>query len=444
MEYLILMTMAGSVLSLVYWIWDRCFHDFLTQSMKYRALIIILLVYLVPWAWLKGIYGYVVYWFLPVRVPVITGHPVAIADIITKEEAYRTSGYWWRLLVVGVWILVALVRVVRKAKISFNNKQMLLDTSDKCESGVILETVERLREELHYKGRLGIYITPDQNTTFTLGAFRPLIFLQEKYSEDQLYLILKHEMMHVKRKDLFIKLLMEFAGCVHWFNYLVHGLNGLLSEVCESSCDERVLKGATEDEEKIYARSLIECCDRLKGNEPSPLHNTPFVSGLVDIVETTAERVNLIMKRKEIKSWKKRLAASVFAGLLVVNSFTAMAYPDVYHVESSSIKAGEDSAEGNAFWLEEPIEEGYKDSEIEVLYEEEFIDMEGNVYPVNASSPYVFCIKHYIVSGYYQTHVKDAKGGCTVNTYESEKCTICNTIWVGDLYKTSTWTKCPH
>lgn len=30
MEYLILMTMAGSVLSLVYWIWDRCFHDFLT------------------------------------------------------------------------------------------------------------------------------------------------------------------------------------------------------------------------------------------------------------------------------------------------------------------------------------------------------------------------------------------------------------------------------
>lgn len=340
--------------------------------------------------------------------------------------------------------MVALVRVVRKAKISFNNKQMLLDTSDKCESGVILETVERLREELHYKGRLGIYITPDQNTTFTLGAFRPLIFLQEKYSEDQLYLILKHEMMYVKRKDLFIKLLMEFAGCVHWFNYLVHGLNGLLSEVCESSCDERVLKGATEDEEKIYARSLIECCDRLKGNEPSPLHNTPFVSGLVDIVETTAERVNLIMKRKEIKSWKKRLAASVFAGLLVVNSFTAMAYPDVYHVESSSIKAGEDSAEGNAFWLEEPIEEGYKDSEIEVLYEEEFIDMEGNVYPVNASSPYVFCIKHYIVSGYYQTHVKDAKGGCTVNTYESEKCTICNTIWVGDLYKTSTWTKCPH
>lgn len=66
------------------------------------------------------------------------------------------------------------------------------------------------------------------------------------------------------------------------------------------------------------------------------------------------------------------------------------------------------------------------------------------MYSVGSFSPYVFCIKHDIRPGYFQTHVRDDKGGCTVKTYEGTRCTICNSIWVGDLYSTFTYVKCPH
>lgn len=444
MEYLILMTVAGSGLILLYWVWGRCFHDYLTPYMRYGALTMTLLVYLVPWVWLKGIYGYVVYWFLPVRVPVISGHPVALADIVTEEEVYRTPDYWWRLAVFGIWMLVALVRLAHKAKLYFDDRRVYLDTAERCQGGIIMETVDRLREELHYKGRLEVYITPDKNTSFTLGVFRPLIFLQEEYSEGQLYFILKHEMIHVIRKDLLKKLMMEFACCIHWFNYLIYAMNDLFKEVCEEACDERVLQDATEEEARIYGRLLAENCSRLQGRVPPRWEKVSFESRLVDVLDTTEERIILIIKRKPIERWKKRLATGVFAGLLVLNSFTALAYPDVYHVESGSVKAGKDSIEGDAFWTETLIEDGYKDNEIEVLYEVEFINMEGNVYPVNFFNPHVFCLEHDIELGFYQVHIQDNTDGCTVILYESKRCAICHAIWIGELYKTSEWSYCSH
>lgn len=162
------------------------------------------------------------------------------------------------------------------------------------------------------------------------------------------------------------------------------------------------------------------------------------------MLDTTEERIILIIKRKPIERWKKRLATGVFAGLLVLNSFTALAYPDVYHVESGSVKAGKDSIEGDAFWTETLIEDGYKDNEIEVLYEVEFINMEGNVYPVNFFNPHVFCLEHDIELGFYQVHIQDNTDGCTVILYESKRCAICHAIWIGELYKTSEWSYCSH
>lgn len=444
MEYLILMTVAGSGLILLYWVWGKCFHDYLTPYMRYGALTMTLLVYLVPWVWLKGIYGYVVYWFLPVRVPVITGHPVALADIVTEEEVYRTPDYWWRLAVFGIWMLVALVRLAHKAKLYFDDRRVYLDTAERCQGGIIMETVDRLREELHYKGRLEVYITPDKNTSFTLGVFRPLIFLQEEYSEGQLYFILKHEMIHVIRKDLLKKLMMEFACCIHWFNYLIYAMNDLFKEVCEEACDERVLQDATEEEARIYGRLLAENCSRLQGRVPPRWEKVSFESRLVDVLDTTEERIILIIKRKPIERWKKRLATGVFAGLLVLNSFTALAYPDVFHVESGSTEAAEGMSDGSAFWIEDFDSVGYNDIMAEVLFEDEFISLEGDISQLESYNSYVFCIKHDIMIGFVQIHRKNEDGSCTVNSYESKRCAICHTIWIGELHKTSMWPQCPH
>ena len=180
-------------------------------------------------------------------------------------------------MVLGIWLIGALGFVLYKAATYFHSKRRLLSVSRKCDDPDLNEIVERLRKELHYKGR---FETPGRNTTFTLGAMRPVVFLQEEYLEGQLYYIMKHEMTHMVRKDLLLKLLLECVCCLHWFNVLVYFLNDQFDNACEASCDERVLAGCTEDERRAYSKLLVDNLKRLKEQIAAPRKRIPFENGL--------------------------------------------------------------------------------------------------------------------------------------------------------------------
>lgn len=435
MIYLILMTTAGAMLMIGYLLWERLLRRFVTESMKYCALICILLVYAVPWVWLKRVYGYILRWPMQMNEAASGGTLVGMADIVTKGQAYMTPDYWWEQMVFFVWMIVALVLAFRRIVLYVHSRRRLLAVTERCKDSFLAETLERLREEFHLKRRVDIFVTPGRNATLTIGLLRPVILLQKNYARDELYVILKHEMIHVVRRDLLLKQLLGFVCCLHWFNPFVYTLKNRFNRVCESSCDERVNGSSSKDERNAYSRVLVVNLPR--GGEPSgrESENAYF---------DAKERVNLIMGVKQVKRWKKRLAAGVFAALIMVNSFTAMAYPDVYHVDVDYADVAMEASDGSAVWADEYLEDIYYEPMIEVFYEEAFIDEEGNVYPVNSFTPYVFCIKHDIRSGYFQTHKKQDDGGCTVKVYEGTRCTICNSIWVGDLYATLTYVKCPH
>lgn len=132
------------------------------------------------------------------------------------------------------------------------------------------------------------------------------------------------------------------------------------------------------------------------------------------------------MKTQMMRRFGKTVVASLAAFMMLAQPFTASACPAEHHVEEAECDE-EHSAEGSV-----------------ILYNAQFVDEDGNVYPVSEISPQVFCISHRKVDGYYQTHVADGKGGCTVKTYKSVKCVICDTIWLGDLIDISTYAKCPH
>lgn len=127
------------------------------------------------------------------------------------------------------------------------------------------------------------------------------------------------------------------------------------------------------------------------------------------------------MRTQKMKNWKRSIVAGLAAFMMLAQSVTAFACP-------AETTCG--CAEG---------EHGAA-----ILYEEQFVDLEGNVTPVTGISTRGICFKHRIVEGYYQTHVKDGKGGCVVKTYHSTQCVICNTIWMGDLCAIDEAVKCPH
>lgn len=65
----------------------------------------------------------------------------------------------------------------------------------------------------------------------------------------------------MKRRDIFIKWLLIFAGAMHWFNPLVYYVRREMNKACELACDESVIKKFDMSEMQQYGDTLIASCD---------------------------------------------------------------------------------------------------------------------------------------------------------------------------------------
>lgn len=107
-----------------------------------------------------------------------------------------------------------------------------------------------------------VYRTDKTNTAFVLGLVRPKICIPLAVSGAQLEHILKHEQVHIKRRDYLIKPLAFIILAVHWFNPVVWLSYYLMAKDLEMSCDEAVLRSAEGDLRQDYSMSLVKLYTR--------------------------------------------------------------------------------------------------------------------------------------------------------------------------------------
>lgn len=141
----------------------------------------------------------------------------------------------------------------------------------------------------------------------TYGVFRPVILLpKELEGEDgrKLEYILRHELIHIRRFDGVLKLVVTAALCLHWFNPLVWVMYILLNRDIELACDEEVLRAFGTQARKGYALTLI-------GMEERNFAPVSLYSGFGK--NAVEERVGAIMKYK-----KKTKMAIGFASVMVL------------------------------------------------------------------------------------------------------------------------------
>jgi uncharacterized protein (TIGR03067 family) len=150
------------------------------------------------------------------------------------------------------------------------------------------------------------------------GIFRPSILLPEPLlsgaSADQIDLILAHELIHLRRGDVFASKLQLVAQLAWWFNPLVWWANQQAGRERERCCDEEVLSGIG-CKPVVYARTLLNVLE-LKGRL-RPVMALPGVRAL----EVTSLRLESIMKYAETNhrraSWISRIAFTAGLVLLV-------------------------------------------------------------------------------------------------------------------------------
>lgn len=441
MIYLLLMTTAGSILFLGYQLWVKACGSFLSEGMKYKVLVLVLLLHVIPLMWLKGWYGDLLRFLLPRTSTPNTELLMDMAAIETSTASYKTPNYTLEIALAALWIIFAVRSLVKKCKKYYEFRRNLRVVSKAAIPDNALATVEKLRKEFHIWRKVKVICTNEKGGTCTIGVLRPLIILQDDFTDRELEWSLRHEMTHIARGDLIVKLLLELVECVYWFNPILNNTLNTFREhfelISESSCDERAIRGFTKEERAAYAKMIVRNTRRRPG--------VILSSAFADDREIVKERVNVIMNFRKIKRWEKIIAASLFVVLMLADSLVAFAYPNVYHVEETVTERAEREAKGTGFWTDGCYyETGYSTSRFEVLYDAEFISETGEITPVNTIQPNVFCLAHNWVSGYLQLHDKQPDGSCVVDIYHSERCTRCNTVTVGDWVNTIKCAVCPH
>ena len=166
-----------------------------------------------------------------------------------------------------------------------------------------------------WKGEHGqpeVLRTADRLAPLSLGLFRPLVFLPAGLGEEETAMVLDHELTHVRRRDLWYKLLLLLVNAVHWFNPLVWWMCRQAGRNLEYCCDDAVVAGRDAGFRYDYGQVLLRYAAHGAG---LPLYATRLSSGGRQM---KGRLMNLFLKKKTgVMLVAAVLCAAVAVGALV-------------------------------------------------------------------------------------------------------------------------------
>lgn len=435
MVYLLLLALTGFFLLILYSIWVRIFGSQISYGMKRAALLIVLLAHIVPLIWLRPFYTKVASEILPENKFLSADIHVDMAEISASSKGYLTPYFLLSNFIVLVWIVFFARKLFAKYREYIKHTRRFQKMYSAYRWDEASEALERMRRKVPFRRRIRVIKVEEQRSPYTIGVLRPIVVLHSGLSGKELEWSLKHELTHIARGDMALKLLWEFVSCVYWFDPVLDDFSDVFSLVCEEACDEQVTRGFTEDERFQYARLITANLSR----ESSLI----LTSALSEGYEGVCERIRAITDVPVRKPWKKLAAAGVFTVFILMASMVALAYPDFYHVKDQ-VDSAQEVAAGNSFWAYGNIDFEGEQRALEILCDKEFIDGYGNIKTIHSDRQQEACSVHEWDAGFIQMHTKNGERGCAIKVYNGKYCARCGTIVTDSLHAEHYYNVCPH
>ena len=122
------------------------------------------------------------------------------------------------------------------------------------------EIFARLCQKHGFRKSPSLLVCPEfaLGSSVTFGITRQTVLIADKFAEEDFALILEHELTHCKRKDAFFKAVLTLLCSLYWFNPIMHLFIREMNDICEQSCDEKLLKNSGFEEKKRYCVLLVE------------------------------------------------------------------------------------------------------------------------------------------------------------------------------------------
>lgn len=240
---------------------------------------------------------------------------------------------------IGIWLLGILITLGLWYR-SYRNYARYLSVCPELSWEQISRQYSLKRGE--YKGIEQIKIVADSNGSFphVFGFKKKYLVLPDiPFQERQIHYILLHELMHVQKKDIVWKTLIDALCVGFWWNpvfwYLRKELNGLL----EMRNDKHLTECFPKEEKACYMSCLVEMAERfVQKEEPFSL-----AFGKGDLKELE-RRIRMLADSRKTRRFPQAIASALVAAVLLLNS--AVVFKPAISLEKARRQTGIEEIDG--------------------------------------------------------------------------------------------------
>ncbi|WP_374019670.1 M56 family metallopeptidase [Paenibacillus thiaminolyticus] len=324
-------SLSMSVIALLYMAITPLLAKTFTAKGRYYAWLVIILGFIIPFR----LHPHVSAIRLDTLLPVLKMTDSGSARQAVSAAAASSALPWQA--VAGLWLAGVVVFLAYHTIRHRRFLQMVTRWSTEIRDRQALHMLHDVQAKLGIRHQVALQACPGISSPMLLGFVRPTILLpSNKIPSDELPLIFKHELVHLKRRDLWYKALVFVAAAFHWFNPIVYVMAREIALQCELSCDEEVVKNKDIAGRQQYVEAIIGMLKK------QSVAQTVFSTNFYGSKQGLKNRVLSIMDARS-KKWGTPIMALVMAATLSTGTLLTLSAPSPYPVQPaplSKVEAG--------------------------------------------------------------------------------------------------------
>ena len=180
------------------------------------------------------------------------------AAALSHADANQTTTFNLTAVLLGLWLAGVVISAIRQA-VSYGMLKKRLDRSARpAKRADLLDVLAYQRSSLGISREIPLLVSPAADCPMLAGFVRPALYLpDENISAADAAFIFRHELTHYRHGDLWLKLLLTAAQCIHWFNPLVYLIVRFAQEDIELACDDAVVRGQNAAYRRAYGETIL-------------------------------------------------------------------------------------------------------------------------------------------------------------------------------------------
>ncbi len=188
----------------------------------------------------------------------VVSHEITESPLPNEPATLQTKHVNTTDLFVAIWISGIVAFLLYQLFRYYSFKKSVKRWSYNISDTRITDIFNALLIDMNIQNSIEMKLCKKVCSPMLFGFFKPTLLLpSEDYTDRDLVVILKHELIHYKRHDLWYKLILMIANAVHWFNPIVYVMQRVANRDIEFSCDDEVIKNTDIHFRKSYSKTIL-------------------------------------------------------------------------------------------------------------------------------------------------------------------------------------------